>query len=314
MPSTPGGPKLVGVDLTDNTIFTTILFPPTVAYPDSVSLFFLSPPLPSPLSPFPSPPPYFSSFPYPLLLITSRLTRLYPQYLNDIRFDLRPHLTPSGLGVAYITDSSTEGRNGLITLDLGTGHSWRHLDGHPAVRPQQQVVPYVWGEAVYSIPGPGLPISYISFGADGIALSADGETLYWSAVGARYLYSIPTARLRDHSQFSEILAQSSIANHGTKGISDGLETDSNGLIYGGNVEAESIAVFSPQNGTFSTFVRDPRIGWTDTLSVGTDGYLYFTENQLWRSKSFYPGTDRRERPYKLFRVKLPDGGRKVLLA
>jgi len=102
-------------------------------------------------------------------------------------------------------------------------------------------------------------------------------------------------------------------NHGTKGISDGLETDSNGFIYGGNVEHESIETFNPANGTFSTFVRDPRIGWTDTLSVGMDGYLYFTENQLWRSKSFYPGTDRRVKPYKLFRVPLPNNGSKVLL-
>lgn len=34
----------------------------------------------------------------------------------------------SGEGVAYITDSSTDGRNGLIVVDLGTGHSWRHLE------------------------------------------------------------------------------------------------------------------------------------------------------------------------------------------
>jgi len=31
-----GGPKLIGVNLQNNSIFQTIVFPPTVAYPDSV--------------------------------------------------------------------------------------------------------------------------------------------------------------------------------------------------------------------------------------------------------------------------------------
>ena len=183
------------------------------------------------------------------------------------------------------------------------------------MRSQQQFVPFVWGEAVYSIQGPGLPASYITFGADGIALSADGETLYWTSVGSRYLYAVPTARLRDHSSpFSEILAQNSVVSVGQKGSSDGLETDSNNFIYLGNFEGNAINAFNPANGMTSVFVRDPRIGWTDTMSVSNDGYLYFTQNQLWRTPSFYPGTDRRVRPFAtLFRVRLPEGGGKVVL-
>ncbi|MCJ1434720.1 hypothetical protein MMC27_004090 [Xylographa pallens] len=269
VPASYGGPKLVGVNLTTNSVFQTIVFPTTVAYDVS--------------------------------------------YLNDVRFDLRPNITASGGGVAYITDSSSEGRNGLIIVDLGTGQSWRHLNNVPQVRPEFQFIPYVWGEVVYQIPGPGLPIVYDTFGADGIALSSDGNTLYWSVTGGRYLYSIPTARLLDDSTFSEIMAQASIVSHGQKGLSDGLETDTNGFIYGGNIEQGSIVLFSPANGTFNTFVRDPRIGWTDTMSVATDGYLYFTENQLWRTPNFYPGTDRRVRPFALFRAPLPNNGSKVIL-
>ena len=36
-------------------------------------------------------------------------------------------------------------------------------------------------------------------GADGIALSADRKTLYWSALTARHLYGIDTSYLRDYS-------------------------------------------------------------------------------------------------------------------
>jgi len=84
-----------------------------------------------------------------------------------------------------------EGRNGIIIVDLGTGESWRHLDGHPSVRPEQQYLSFQWGVPLYAN-NAGKPFGYNSFGADGISLSADGESLFWKAVGSRYLFSIPT--------------------------------------------------------------------------------------------------------------------------
>ncbi|KAL8844782.1 MAG: hypothetical protein Q9176_000882 [Flavoplaca citrina] len=254
VPSTPGGPKLIGIDLRNDTIFQTILFPPTVAYSDS--------------------------------------------YLNDIRFDLRPSVTASGQGIGYITDSSQEGRNGLVMVDFGTGESWRHLDNHTRVYRPGQINPS-------RLPRTSAPMAF--------ALSVDGDTLFWTAVGSRTLYSIPTERLRDRSLSSEVQAQASVVSRGEKGISDGLETDSNGLIYLGNFENNAINVFNPANGTVSVFARDARIAWTDAFAIAKDGYIYFTENQLWRTKAYYPGTDRRVKPYVLFRAKLPGNGTKVNL-
>ena len=40
-------------------------------------------------------------------------------------------------------------------------------------------------------------------------------------------------------------------------------------------------------------------------------YLYFVENQLWRSPSYFPGTDRRVKPYVLYRVPTTDGEQRV---
>lgn len=263
-----GGPKLVGVNLANNTVFKTILFPPNVSYADS--------------------------------------------YPNDVRFDLRSSISQSGQGIAYITDSSSEGRNGIIVVDLGTGESWRHLNNIPQVRPAAGFFMTVWGEPVYMNPGMGMPISRLAFGADGIAISADGETLYFCPVSTRHLYSVPTSRLRDRSLSSELFATASVMDVGEKGVSDGLETDSNGLIYGGNIEANAIFAYNPQNGTVSTFVRSPILQWTDTFSVAGN-YLYFTENQLWRASSYQGGIDRRQKPYALYRVPLPNGGQKVSL-
>lgn len=38
VPASVGGPKLIGVNLQNDAIFTTIVFPPNVAYADSVSV------------------------------------------------------------------------------------------------------------------------------------------------------------------------------------------------------------------------------------------------------------------------------------
>ncbi|OJD37089.1 major royal jelly protein [Diplodia corticola] len=279
VPASPGGPKLVGVDLATDTVFKTIVFPPTVATPFS--------------------------------------------YLNDIRFDLRTANSSengggggSSGGIAYMTDSSNEGRNAIVVVDLASGAAWRRLDGNPGVRAEPQFVAHVWGEPIYDASPGGGGASYLPTGADGIALSADGGELFWGPVAGRALYGVPTARLRARGgggSTAEVLAQASVVRRGQKGVSDGFETDSNGLVYVGNMEQNAVNWYSPANGTTGVFVRDPRINWVDTLSIAEDGYLYFTVNQLFRAPMIYPGTDRRVRPYVLFRVKLPDGGSKVLL-
>ena len=231
-------------------------------------------------------------------------------YLNDVRFDLRSDITSSGKGVAYITDSSAEGRNGIIIVDLGTGESWRHLDRDPRVNPEQSWLAYNWGIPLYQI-GTVPKFSHGLIGSDGIALSADGSRLFWKPLTSRQLYSIPTANLIAHDTYSEVLAQAAVNDHGQTGLTDGMETDTNNYIYHGNMEQDAVSYYDPATGTDNLFVRDPRLNWIDTFSVATDGYLYFTNNQLGFSPGFWPGTDRRQRPFSLWRARLPNGGTKV---
>jgi len=268
LPAAYGGPKLVGVNLTTNEVFTTIVFSTVAAPADS--------------------------------------------YLNDVRFDLNPSLTASGQGIAYITDSSPEGDNAIVVVDLGTGEAWRHLANIPAVSAEEQFVPSVWGQPIYSNGTvPNTPISFLDFGADGIAISADASTLYWSTTGGRRLWSVPTANLNSNAPYSEVLALQNVKYLGQKGLTDGMETDTNDFIYMGDQETDSIRIFTPSTGLYSTFVRDPRMSWTDTMATGYDGYLYFTENQLIRLPSYHGGVDMRQKPFVLFRAKLPGNGTKV---
>lgn len=183
-------------------------------------------------------------------------------YLNDVRIDRNPKLSStSGQGAAYITDSSLEGDNAIIFVDLATGKGTRN--SFKETHAIYGSVPYVWGDPMYQVSGlsSALKPGFITFGADGIAISPDYNTLYFSVIGGRFLYSVPTAALRDTSSGYQTRAQAQVKNLGEKGISDGMETDSNGIVYAGNVEQDAISMYSPATTYATIFVRDPRINW-----------------------------------------------------
>lgn len=224
-------------------------------------------------------------------------------YLNDVRFDLRQ----GEAGVAYITDSSVKGPGGLIVVDLASGKALRRLSGHASTMPDPGFTPRIEGAVLMNRPAGAAPSPWL-VATDGIAISPDGETLYYCALSSRHFYAVPTALLRDPATNDATIA-AAIRDLGPKAPSDGLAEDNRGVIYAGDYEQGTIRSFA--DGVWKTIARDPRILWPDTLSVGTDGYLYFTANQLYRQPGFHQGKDLRRPPYQLLRVKI--GAEPVLL-
>lgn len=131
----PGGPKLIAINLSNNSIAKTYTLPSNVHYPDS--------------------------------------------YMNDLRFDMRPNATASGGGIAYIVDSSNDGRPGFIMVDLGTGESWRQLDQHPSVLRVSEDVPSYNGIPSY-FRQHGHPLDFQQEGLDGIEMDQYGEVSFWT--------------------------------------------------------------------------------------------------------------------------------------
>jgi sugar lactone lactonase YvrE len=237
---------------------------------------------------------------------TVERTILFPEavalpttYLNDVRFDLRT-------GHAYITDSSDQGPNGIIVVDLETGESWRRLHDHPSTKaltpPDFRMV--VEGEEFVER-SPDGSTSPVTMGADGIAIAADGSRLYYCPLASRRLWSVDTAVLRDRTADSATEA-AGVRDEGDKGSAgDGMETDARGRVYVTDGEHDAIERRHP-DGTWETVVHDPRLLWPDTMSVA-DGWLYVTANQLYRQDKYRAGKDERRKPYVLFRTPIDAG-------
>lgn len=94
--------------------------------------------------------------------------------MYDLRFDMRPNVTESGGGIAYIVDSSNEGRTGFIMIDLGAGESWRQLTQHPSTLRVYADVPSYQGLPFYLRQG-GMPLGFQQEGLDGAELSLYGD-------------------------------------------------------------------------------------------------------------------------------------------
>ena len=217
-------------------------------------------------------------------------------YLNDIRFDL----SKGQGGFAYITDS---GASGIITVDLASGAAKRRLTNDPSAVKEPKFVPFPEGRAMFSTPPKMFP-TYIKFQTDGIAISNDSSRLFYCPLASRRLYSVSTAALRDFNA-SDADVAATIIDHGEKGMSDGLESDTQNRVYCTQPETNSISRRLP-NGLFETVVKSDRLLWPDTMSLAGDGYLYVTSNQLNRQKGYNFGKDLRQKPYSLFRVRVRD--------
>ncbi|MGI4980631.1 MAG: L-dopachrome tautomerase-related protein [Janthinobacterium lividum] len=292
----PGGAKMVCIDLASNKIIKTILLPPETAGPNS--------------------------------------------YMNDVRFDLRkgqsgpqdpqtaigsspapnPDAAPKDAmhpvaerkggqasadsirGTAYITDSSSQGPNALIVVDLATGKSFRRLNQHSSVLAEDAFLMFAEGQPVYQTL-PGYPPVPVKFAVDGIAISADGSLIYYCPINSTNLYAVSADALRDRSK-SESQVEATVRVVAGKMPSDGLESDANGAVYLTDPVTNSVHRWNPGTGLIDTLAHDPRLLWPDTMSVAADGYLYVTANQLHRQPTMHNGQDMRVKPYQLFRIKI----------
>lgn len=209
---------------------------------------------------------------------------LQGSYLNDVRF------SPDGR-TAYITDSGTRGA--IIVVDLDSGSSFRALDGHASTQVDKAVVISVDGRPLRR-PDGRQPM----FAADGIALSRDGETLYWQALTGDTLYAIDTALLGPSVKAED--AAAGVKPLGKTCVADGLWMASNGSLYLTSPSDNAIKRWTGSG--LETVIRDARLRWPDTMSETPEGELVVTSSRIQDTVWFRPGAPP-SLPTALFRVR-----------
>lgn len=206
-------------------------------------------------------------------------------YLNDVRTD-------AGRGFAYITDS---GLGALVVVNLNTGRCRRVLEGHVSTRAEAGVEPVIGGR-VWRQPDGTVPQVH----ADGIALSDDGETLYFKALVGRTLYRVSTSALRNFSMPDSILQQQ-VRPIGKAPVCDGMICDGQGNVYMTALEQDAIVVRRP-DGRIDTVVRGDLLKWPDSLAISPAGDLLVTCSQIHLAPRFNAGQDNRQGPYTLYKL------------
>jgi sugar lactone lactonase YvrE len=238
-------------------------------------------------------------------LATNEVARVYsfedsvaPQksYLNDVRIDPKRKY-------AYMTES---GIGAIITLNLQTSQAKRLLDDHPSTKAEKGVTLKVQGNDVRDASGETPQIN-----ADGIALSNDGEYLYYHALTGKTLYRIRTELLRDQSESPDALNQG-VEKVAETVVTDGMSIDDAGKVYHTALEQNGITRFDPNSKKMETVVQSDRISWPDSIAFGPNrDELYFTTSQIQTMPNFNQGKDTRTDPYYVFKIKLPETRRQA---
>ncbi len=219
-------------------------------------------------------------------LKTNQVSRVYTftpdvvkqgTYLNDIRIDTGRH-------TAYLTDS---GVGGIVILDTESGKAHRALDGDKSVLKEEGISISVNRQPVMENGKPP------QFNADAIALSLDGNYLYYQALTGATLYRIATGALRDGSQATpEVVAKTFPL--------DGIWMDRQGRLYLSNINESAVYRMAP-GGKPEKLAQSKDLEWPDTFTQGPDGAMYITSSHINDMPQFHQGKSTRKDPYTVFR-------------
>jgi sugar lactone lactonase YvrE len=217
--------------------------------------------------------------------------------LKDFRLDFNRGRD----GVAFITDSAPNAE-ALIVLDLATRRTVRRLVGSPTVSAHPGRTAIVGYEPLL-VSGDGKhqerPTPWL-VGLNALELSANNETVYFSAFTRRRLYAVNADLLADFAT-DDGKVTASVRNLGDIGVAGHFVLDAKEQLYFMDMEQNAI-YRRKSDGRIALVVVDPRLIWPDTMTIGPDQYLYVTASQHDRRAEFHDGRELRQQPYGVYRV------------
>jgi sugar lactone lactonase YvrE len=196
---------------------------------------------------------------------------------------------------AYLTDS---GMGAIIVVDIATGGARRLLADDPRTQPEPDVKVHADGKELKMPDGRGLKV-----GADGIAISPDGEYLYWQVLTGRMLYRIAT-RFLDDEKIAPDEVRMQVETVGQTNVADGLWIDPEGSFFITAPEENAVKTLGA-DGKLINLVQDSRLRWPDSFAQDAEGALYVTSSHIQDSPRFNPGA--KATSSEIWRIEAPGG-------
>lgn len=190
-------------------------------------------------------------------------------FLNDLVVD-------NDTGFAYITDSGifcNPLHGGLIVYDSRNNMARRILDRSLFTNNEPHFFFNIDNRSVLKN-GPMLT------GADGIALSGDKQTLYWTNLTGNTLYALDTDLLRDFSVSETVIENAVRRITVLPSNTDGMTADRENNLYLTALTLNGLMRRDGKTGLLERFIFHPEMSWPDTLAWGPDGALYVVSNHL----------------------------------
>lgn len=210
---------------------------------------------------------------------------LSTSFLDDLAVD-REH------EAIYISDVADAATTALIVLDLNTGRARRVLQASAFTVPEDidmvidgKVVR--WGGAPAKV------------GVNPITIDPTNQWVYFAPMTANSMYRVRTTDLLDEA-LTDLDLAARVERYGDKPISDGSTVDAAGNVYITSITENAVGVTRP-DGRYETLYQHDDLSWPDGFSMGADGYVYVTINELHRSAVLNDGVDATQGEFKIMR-------------
>jgi sugar lactone lactonase YvrE len=194
-------------------------------------------------------------------------------FLNDVAVD-------NDAGVVYISDSGifcNPLKGGILVYDIRANKAKRVLSAPEWVNDEAFTFQIHGRDVLKAKDGKPNPMKT---GADGIALSGDKRTLYWTNLTGNRLLALPTALIRDFSKSEDEVKKAVQVVTTLPSNTDGMTADRDNNLYMTALTLNGIIRRDAKSGAVSTLVARDDISWPDTLAWGPGGMLYLVSNHL----------------------------------
>jgi sugar lactone lactonase YvrE len=207
-------------------------------------------------------------------------------YINDVQVDIQHQY-------AYLTNS-TEG--GIVVVNLASAAMRQVLQEHYSTQSDPDFKFIIDGHELMKNGQP------VKINSSGIALTPNGDWLYYKPLTDDKLYRIRTEYLRDETMSSSQLG-SKVEDLGHFAPTDGMIFDHKGNLYIGDMRKYSILRITPEL-KMETVIVDANLIWPNSYSISKDGWLYISCSQIQKQPEYNEGVDKRVAPYVIYKLKI----------